>query len=660
MLQSVTRLGLGVSKRRQPRDVAQSVGEWTIVGLTTLAAVSGTLVHGGTDHQIYGFLQVLLGTIGIGGILLYGYRMRLLWLPISIAVVGILQLVEWPLGVLETVSPISAQAWETASQMVGQPLPKRITVAPGETGMALRQLFVMAVFFTAIAELSHDHRKAMVLAWVVALVGLVVFIWGLAEWVLNRDLLLPAQWMRWPFGYKNPMLHPMQTAAFGRSQITTVGSVNYSATYWVVGDMFGPYLVSNHFAGCLELTFPLFLGLLFTPRVIDQIGAKWSAICLVGLLGVVLSVIGGGASARAGVAGILIGWLWVLWGLSRGHWRVVTGLAFMSAISCCVILFFVSLFANRFPLRSNATFGFAWLLSQLVSLIGGAEWRTSQWLVCFRMFRESPWFGLGLGSYAVASPFFTTSNVYTGFAHCDYFQLLAEAGVIGAGLILATVGYVAVRISRDRFMFCQKGSALQLGLSGSLVAFLPHGLVDWNLHIPANAILFVIVAGLFLGSFFQPKAELVVQFGHLSCWKILRFGVAAFTIVGCLVCITGAIQHARNEKDINPLRHALLSYMWPKSTLCDSEKQRLLMEALPQGISAARREPRNAEYARLVGLAYLHLSRGKDTLALKEAEEWLMQAVSHSPLSLSLYSTIAEIRLAQIGSTPRQSDEQIR
>ncbi len=84
-------------------------------------------------------------------------------------------------------------------------------------------------------------------------------------------------------------------------------------------------------------------------------------------------------------------------------------------------------------------------------------------------------------------------------AHNDYLNTLADWGVIGLGLITAALGCLAWGFVRG-WKYLQRTSndmggsrqstraALALGAASGLVAILAHSMVDFNMHIPANAI----------------------------------------------------------------------------------------------------------------------------------------------------------------------------
>jgi len=107
--------------------------------------------------------------------------------------------------------------------------------------------------------------------------------------------------------------------------------------------------------------------------------------------------------------------------------------------------------------------------------------------------------GSGIGSYSVVFPRFQTTAL-TGFveyAHNDYLQLLFEAGLAGALVILLLVGSAAltVKLARglgDPAARLGPGVACMLGA----LAFAIHAWFDFPAHIPAIAIMATMLFGL--------------------------------------------------------------------------------------------------------------------------------------------------------------------
>jgi len=622
---------------------------WIYAAIVTITLFTAPFLHGATAPFWLALLQVVASLAGVVGIWTCWGKVRLLWLPLAVVLLGWIQVTPLPDSIVSVVSPVSAQAWEHAAQALQRPLPKTISVTPGETWAATYHLFLMTMIFVITGEISRDRRKAWLISSGLGLVGFLVLLWGVTEWIVQRDIIYTAPWMRWPFGYKNPTVAPWQTAAFGRVQMTAVGGISYSTPYWVVGDMFGPYLVSNHFAGCLELTLPVLLAVLLwlSSRMKSQSGSlRYVVASLVALLPVVaILVVGLGARSRAGTAGLLLGFVWVVWHGLPDRFRKLGCYVFaMTAI----ILFslFVSSYCAKELLAFGHRVGMGLPLSALMGLVGGAEWRITQWLVCLRIFQASPWFGLGLGSYRVASPYYTSSEVRTAFAHSDFFQLLAESGLVGMLISTLLVILTVAMWLRQRKATLDQQTPLLMGLEGCLIGFLPHGLVDWNLHVPANGFLFAVVLGLFCGRLFPEQSAEKTSGRSQILLRYARVLAPGVTVVLCGLAMIEAVRQAQAETMITGLRQALLWNMWTKSGLSAEEREELLLASIPSAWRAVRMAPCNAEYSELLGRAYLHLSRGKRIPELRMAEECFSMSIAQSPLSLHLFPTLGEIRLA--------------
>jgi O-antigen ligase len=113
-------------------------------------------------------------------------------------------------------------------------------------------------------------------------------------------------------------------------------------------------------------------------------------------------------------------------------------------------------------------------------------------------------FGSGLGSYAAVFPAFQPIGVH-GFiehAHNDYVQLLMECGLLAVAfgaLALALIARQTARlVRRARRAGLDAAGLLQASCGLGLLAVLLHSWVEFNLRIPANAMLATFLLGAFL------------------------------------------------------------------------------------------------------------------------------------------------------------------
>jgi O-antigen ligase len=82
------------------------------------------------------------------------------------------------------------------------------------------------------------------------------------------------------------------------------------------------------------------------------------------------------------------------------------------------------------------------------------------------------------------------------YAHNDYLQVLVEFGIVGflAGLVfLLRLLWKAIRAAT--YSYSVDGRYLAIACVGSITILL-HSLVDFNMYVPANSMLFAWVAGL--------------------------------------------------------------------------------------------------------------------------------------------------------------------
>nr|WP_255428056.1 O-antigen ligase family protein [Ramlibacter cellulosilyticus] len=115
--------------------------------------------------------------------------------------------------------------------------------------------------------------------------------------------------------------------------------------------------------------------------------------------------------------------------------------------------------------------------------------------------------GAGWGTYETVYPRFQPAEIVgvANYAHQDYAQLLFEGGIF-AIVLMAAFAWLAgkrtvllVRTARRRRLRREEMLCAICGLG--LLGFLLHSFVEFNMHIPANAIMASLLAGIFLRPF---------------------------------------------------------------------------------------------------------------------------------------------------------------
>ena len=261
----------------------------------------------------------------------------------------------------------------------------------------------------------------------------------------------------------------------------------------------GTYVNRNHFAGLLEMAFPIAVVLAISawrkgaaqfnqtlgPALRMALLLATSA-CL--LAGVVVS------RSRMGFVSILAGagFTMLVVPLSQADadadrgWRR----AWRWATPLVLPLVIVILLPTRELILRFADMAF----TQEVS----TDTRVEIWRDTLHLIGAYKWTGCGLGAYGHG--FYRYKSVApvntVEFAHNDYLQILGELGIPGGLLVGLLAAWIAARVLA--VVLWRRGARnweLAIGLFASLVTLGVHSLADFNLYIPANALAFAWLGG---------------------------------------------------------------------------------------------------------------------------------------------------------------------
>ncbi len=128
--------------------------------------------------------------------------------------------------------------------------------------------------------------------------------------------------------------------------------------------------------------------------------------------------------------------------------------------------------------------------------------RVLLWKSAWQMFLAHPWLGAGPGAFSDVYPKYRDSSLWlyaTPFAHNEYLQILAEAGLLGLASFL-WLAAVLLKEGVSQAYAARPAEAGQgwLGLSllACLVAGFVQALVEFNFHPLALAVSYTVLAGL--------------------------------------------------------------------------------------------------------------------------------------------------------------------
>lgn len=249
------------------------------------------------------------------------------------------------------------------------------------------------------------------------------------------------------------------------------------------GDPFGPFVNRNHFAGFVELTLPAGLALMIFRGLRRDMFPLAALLTIVPIGAMVLS------GSRGGIVsfGFEVAVLALLARLRKGPQGA--RLAALAIVGLAALALVVWLGAGKAMERFSTLHAGDVSLSRRATMVRGAA----------HMFFDHPIAGTGVGSLVAVYPRYET--LYDGkvvdHVHDDYMELLAETGVLGALCGLAFL-WILFREARKCFMAEQGhfSRALHAGAITAVCGLLLHSLVDFNLHIPSNALLFLLQAHL--------------------------------------------------------------------------------------------------------------------------------------------------------------------
>jgi len=282
-------------------------------------------------------------------------------------------------------------------------------------------------------------------------------------------------------------------AIFGLTQSFT----SPTKVYWIrelnQSTAFGPFINRHHFAGYMELTISLPLGLLLAGSIDKE--KRLLYLFIAGLMGVALVM----TSSRGGIISlvaeivflVIVTAIWKKQGERRRSSRL-KGAAARVGLAAALI---VGLFLGVIMLGGEFS------LNRFIDSVNTDDPTTGRahfWSVTLDMIKANPVVGTGLGAYGVIYTRYDTRNGLYRLeqAHNDYLQVFSDAGVVGGTLAFAFVVilfYRGFRRARSRDDF-RRGVAL--GALGGCFAVLVHSFFDFTLHTTSNALLFLVLAAL--------------------------------------------------------------------------------------------------------------------------------------------------------------------
>lgn len=371
----------------------------------------------------------------------------------------------------------------------------------------------------------------------------------------------------------------------------------------------GTYICPNHLAGFLEMLLPLGLAYTLAGRLKPLTRVLLGYASLVILAGIAATVSRGGwlstALALVLFFGVLI--------FHRTH-RLPSIVLLVLVVATGLILFPKS---DVFRFRTREVFTEGRVNDGL---------RFALWRPALRLWEENVWWGAGPAHFDYRFRAYRPENVQLrpDRVHNDYLNTLTDWGVVGAALVASAWVLLALGVAKTwravrgdpADLGVKKGSnrfAFLLGASLGLLALLCHSALDFNLHIPANAILAVALMALLTSH---------IRFATERYWARVGAGIKAFASAALLAGVLCL--------GLQGWRHAQ-EYVWLQRAASQPNFSSAQIQCLEKAFAA---EPKNADTAFAIGEAFRIQSRdgGDNYLDLAaRAMVWYGRSIKLNP-----------------------------
>ena len=437
-----------------PAATVQTIASRFIILILCLALVLSTLAYGTVYYwslaifEIGAALIVFFWAVDAWRTHLLRFSRNTLQLPLAgLFLLGLVQLLPFGSagsGAIAGVEPVRSLSFD-----------------PYSTRLALVLIAALFIYFAAALAFIDSPRRLRLIVNVIVIFGFLM-----APFALIQSFVTPNK-------------------IYGLKELTQSTS-------------FGPFVNRHHFAGYMEMTLALPLGLLFSGAIERERRILYVFAVLLMAVALVMT------NSRGGLLSFLAELAFIFFMTRKGRGqeeeeRKSEGVgarprrALLRAGLALALL--LALFTGVVMVGGED------VLSRFVGTVNAEDpttGRSHYWATTLQIIRDHPVLGTGLGAFGLVYTRYDTRNGFFRLeqAHNDYLQVLSDAGVIGAvlGLFfifsLFRMGF-ARRETEDKF---RRGVAV--GALAGCFAVLVHSFFDFILHTTSNALLFLVLAAL--------------------------------------------------------------------------------------------------------------------------------------------------------------------
>ena len=461
----------------------------------------------------------------------------------------------------------------------------------------LRLLVYALLFFVALNNL-HKSEWTQIALYVLVFTGAAIAVYGIVQMIVEAEHV-------WHF------TRPEQYRGRGS----------------------GTFINPNHFAGFLGMLLPLCLASVLTGRISQpmRILLGYSALLLVGGVAVSMSR-GGWISTSLALAAIVavLGW--------RKQFRL------RGILLTCIVLGVIAGFLLLSPFAQGRL--------RNINKPGTMEHvgsRTELWGAAAAVWKQEKLLGVGPGHFDHRFPEYRPERLQSRpvRVHNDYLNTLVDWGLIGmllAGLMLGTMVYGIIkswkysqRTSSDLSAKTSNRAAFVLGSTIGLGSIALHSFVDFNLHIPSNAMLAATLTGLLAA---------YIRFATERYWVAVRMPVRlALTVAVGGVAVLLMSEALGQTREYARLKASQSAESFPEQ-----------VKGLEKALEI---EPNNFETAGMLG--EIHRRRAADSgstarkVELRKAAAWLRQAIALNPYDAYSHARLG-MALDQLGQADKAGE----
>lgn len=261
--------------------------------------------------------------------------------------------------------------------------------------------------------------------------------------------------------------------------------------------------------------------------------------------------------------------------------------------------------------------------SRLVSSNSGNRW--VWWKEAAGAWSDKPLQGWGAGSFAVTHKMYREVELGVTQPHNMPLQFLAETGIVGTLLVSGAIGFLLF-CALDRLRAMPSGRERDIGaaLFAGAIAWLVHGLVDWDWDIPGVTVPVLLFLGVLAAAPREPRGRMQTL---RSATGTRSLALAIACVVAGLVIVSAGLPMLADQKA--SAAQAVSTNAGPAE----------LQDAAANADLAARLDP--TAVRPLLAAAALAEGRGR----LLDAQRFLVDAAERQPYNSVVWFRLLELAL---------------